>query len=76
MQQFDRTKVVFQETLYIFNTEVLKFRSLVNQFISNSTELKLTVRIKKKYIYFEQWKRLGRLYNCGNYENGKMDQDI
>lgn len=51
MQQFDRTKVVFQETLYIFNTEVLKFRSLVNQFISNSTELKLTVRIKKLFLF-------------------------
>ena len=50
MQKFDRTKVVFKwpyMALYIFNTEVLKFRSLVNQFISNSTELKLTVRIKK-----------------------------
>ena len=37
--------------LYIFNTEVLKFRSLVNQFISNSTDLKLTVRIKKLYLF-------------------------
>ena len=40
--------------LYIFNTEVLKFRSLVNQFISNLTELKLTVRIKKIIFIFEE----------------------
>ena len=34
---------------------------------------------KKIIFIFEQWKRLGRLYktyNCGNHENGKMDQDI